>query len=266
MSQSAVSHQVAELERVLGVALFTRRARRVELTAVGTQLFLPLREGFARISDGVAAVIRPADSRELDVQVYVTVAVRWLLPRLHRFQTSHPEVLIRLATSQRDWDFDDTADLGMVCIADPARPGLDATHLFDAELVAVCSPGTAQAQMGLRQPADLVNHSLLAVYTAPEEWGVWLEAAGVSELASRVVARVDSYLLAIEAATDGQGVALVPSFLVADDLRSGRLVRPLPLQVPQPRRWYLVCRRERRDEPAIVAFRNWLINEVADLH
>lgn len=81
VSQSAVSHQVAELERVLGVALFTRRARRVELTAVGTQLFLPLREGFARISDGVAAVIRPADSRELDVQVYVTVAVRWLLPR-----------------------------------------------------------------------------------------------------------------------------------------------------------------------------------------
>ncbi len=129
--------------------------------------------------------------------------------------------------------------------------------------MAVCSPATAHAGLGLRQPADLVNHSLLQLYTAVDEAREWLAAAGVPQLTGSGTVRFDSYLLAIEAAIDGQGVAIVPSFLVAADLRHGRLVAPLGNAIPQARRWYLVCRSERRDRPPVARFRDWLREQVA---
>jgi len=265
VTQSAISHQVAELERRLGVKLFDRHSRRVALTPAGEQYHPHLREAFDRIAQGTALVrATGAPSRDLDVQVYVTVAVRWLIPRLYSFTTSHPEVRVRFNTSHLDWEFDETAgDVAIVCTARPERPGLHATHLFDAQLTPVCSPALVHGGIGMRQPADLVNHSLLQLYTAADEWPVWLQAAGVPVDVGQSGPRFDSYLLALEAAIDGQGVAIVPRFLAAADLRGGRLVAPFALQVPQPRRWYLVCRTDRRDDPRVRAFRDWLKAEIA---
>ncbi|MGH6932095.1 MAG: transcriptional regulator GcvA, partial [Dongiaceae bacterium] len=263
VTQSAVSHQIADLERALGVALFRRLARRVELTAAGTLYYPYLREAFERIAQGTALVSRTAAAGDLTVQVYVTVAVRWLIPRLLDFQRVNPDILVRFSASQLDWEFDETsADLGLICTAGADRANLHYTHLFDARLAPVCSPAIAQAGLGLRQPADLVNHALLRLFTAEDEWAVWLAAAGLPDLAGRAAPRFDSYLLALEAALDGQGVAIAPHFLVAGDLKSGRLVKPFKLEVRQPRRWYLVCRRERRAEPRIGRFRDWLLDQV----
>jgi LysR family glycine cleavage system transcriptional activator len=130
-------------------------------------------------------------------------------------------------------------------------------------LFPVCTPGVAQSGLGLRQPVDLVNHALLQVYTTANDWQLWLDAAGVPDLKGRAAPQFDSYLLAIEAALDGQGVALAPHFMVAEDLKLGRLVRPFPVEVRQPARWYLACPAERRSERAIEAFRVWLKDEVA---
>lgn len=264
VTQSAVSHQIAELERRLGVPLFVRTSRRVELTEAGA-LYQPyVREAFDRIAQGTSLVTLGAPARELDVQVYVTVAVRWLIPRLYSFTSAHPDVKVRLNTSHLDWEFaEGESDVAVVCTDRPDRPGTHATPLFDATLVAVCSPAIAHAGMGLRQPADLVNHSLLQLYTAVDEAQAWLRAAGVPQITGSGTVRFDSYLLAIEAAIDGQGVAIVPSFLVAADLRNGRLVAPLGVEIPQPRRWYLMCRSEQRDQPPMVQFRDWLRGQVA---
>ncbi len=264
VTQSAVSHQVADLEKSLGVALFRREARRVALTESGLLYYPFLRDAFERIAQGTALVTRTSAAGELNVQVYITVAVRWLIPRLPQFQSAHPDILVRFSASHVDWEFDETAaDLGIVCTAAADRPPLHYTHLFDARLVAVCSPATAQAGLGLRQPADLVNHALLQLYTAVDEWQVWLKAAGVPEVRGRAAPKFDSYLLALEAAMEGQGVAVAPRFLVAGDLRTGRLVQPFALEVPQPRRWYLACRKERRSEPRIARFRDWLVAQIA---
>lgn len=264
VTQSAISHQIAELERRLGVGLFIRHSRRVELTAAG-ELYHPyLREAFELIAQGTALVIAGDPTRELDVQVYVTVAVRWLIPRLHTFREAHPEIVVRFHASHLDWEFDETSgDVAIVCTAQPNKLHLHYTHLFDALLTPVCSPSLLHAGIGLRQPADLVNHALLELYTAADEWAVWLRAAGVPELVDQNAPRFDSYLLAIEAAMDGQGVAIVPRFLAAGDLKGGRLVAPFSLEVAQPRRWYLVCRRERRDDPMVRKFRDWLRAAVA---
>jgi LysR family glycine cleavage system transcriptional activator len=192
------------------------------------------------------------------------MAVRWLIPRLHTFGSAHPDILVRFNASQLDWEFDAAAsDVAIVCTERPDRPGLDYTHLFDARLAPVCSPALVHGGIGLRQPADLVNHSLLQLYTAADEWATWLDAAGVPEVGDVVTPRFDSYLLALEAAMDGQGVAMVPTFLAAADLRSGRLASPFAVDVPQPRRWYFVCRRDRSGDRAVESFREWLRAEIA---
>lgn len=253
VTQSAISHQVAELERRLGVPLFHRRSRRVELTDAGATYQPYLREAFDRIEQGTALVTR--GSATLDVQVYVTVAVRWLIPRLHHFNAAHPDTKVRLNTSTFDWEFDDTAgDVAIVCTERPDRPGLHATHLFDATLIAVCSPTVL--------PVDPTTRPLLQLYTAPDEAEAWRLAAGLPTSVEAGTTRFDSYLLAIEAAIEGQGIAVVPSFLVAADLRSGRLVTPFDVSIPQPRRWYLVCRAGQQHLPHVSAFAEWLHAEV----
>jgi LysR family glycine cleavage system transcriptional activator len=257
VTQSAVSHQVAELERRLGVSLFHRHSRRVELTEAGAMYQPYVREAFDRIAQGTSLVTLGAPARELDVQVYVTVAVRWLIPRLHSFTTAHPDVKVRLNTSHIDWDFAaDESDVAIVCTDRSLRPGLHATHLFDADLVAVCSPSVVDT--------DPLHQPLLQLFTAPDECDVWLAAAGVTGDTLRGTIRVDSYLLAIEAALDGQGLAVVPWFLVGADVRNGRLAMPIDVRVEQPRRWYLVCRSDRAEQRSVVLFREWLRAQAAD--
>jgi LysR family transcriptional regulator, glycine cleavage system transcriptional activator len=264
ITQSAVSHQIAALERRLGTALFRRKSRRVELTEAGAAYYPFLSDAFDRIAQGTGLISRQALGGELMIQVYVTVAVKWLMPRLHRFQAAEPEILVRMSTNQLDWEFDPaTGDLGIICTRRTDRPSLHYHHLFDARLFPVCSPSIAQGGTGLRQPAELVNHTLLKLYNAEDDWGAWLQAAGVPQLAGRAAPQFDSYLLALEAAIEGQGVAMVPHFMVAADLKAGRLVKPFAIEIRQPARWYLACRRERRGDARITRFRDWLATEIA---
>lgn len=264
VTQSAISHQVAALEELLKLRLFRRKGRGIELTDAGI-LYLPyLRDAFERIAQGTALVTRNSITGDLTIQVYVTVAVRWLIPRLHRFHAAEPDITVRVTASHFDWEFDaESADLGMIYTRRPDHARLHYTRLLDARLVPVCSPRLRRQNGGLSHPADLARHALLQVYTAADEWRIWLRAAGISGMAGRGAPKFDSYLLAIEAAIDGQGVALAPHFLVATDVRQGRLMKPFAIEVPQPGSWYLACRRERSEEPRIRRFRAWLLTEIA---
>jgi LysR family glycine cleavage system transcriptional activator len=260
ITQSAVSHQIARLEEGLNTRLFRRLARRVELTEAGAQFYPFVREGFERLTQGTALLTRKGIAGDLTVQVYVTVAVRWLIPRLFGFQQDNPDLLVRLSTSHLDWEFDaDTGDVGIIYTTRPNRARLHYAPLFKASLFPVCSPELA---LNLAEPSDLERQVLLQVYTASEDWRVWLAAAGLTTVGGRAAPTFDSYLLALEAAVEGQGVAVAPHFLVAADLRAGRLVRPFETKVEQPGGWFLVCRVERRAESAIVRFRDWLVAAV----
>ncbi len=262
VTDSAVSHQIRELERSLGTALFRRLGRRVELTPAGALYYPILREAFERMARGTALVRRAGSTGELVLQVYVTVAVRWLLPRLYRFHERYPDILLRISTSYRGWEFDaDYADVGFVYCRSPLDAGQHHTPLFRVPIFPVASPGLVAA--GLREPADLAGFHLIRVPPARDEWKAWLEAAGHPELEGLPGPAFDTYLLAFEAALAGRGVAMAAEFMIRSELESGRLVRPFALAVEQPGSWYLVCRNGDRHDPRIARLREWLLREVA---
>ena len=262
ITPSAVSHQVANLEKHMGKALFQRAGRNAELTAAGQAFFPFIHEAMEKIDAG-ARLLNRHSPQELTVQVYITMAARWMMPRLHRLQAACPDLLVRFNASQMDWEFDpQSADVGIICTLAPDRPGLDYIPLFEAGLIAVCSPKLFdQSEPGAD---ELLRHTLLEVYTASNNWDVWLSAAGIARSAAAASIRFNSYLLALEAAADGQGIALVPDFLAAPDLESRRLVQPVPLSVPQPEKWHLVAWKGRFQEPAAGQFRDWLMREITD--
>lgn len=257
VTHSAISHQIRELELHFGLPLFHRHGRGVALTDIGGLYAAPLRQAFDGMARATDMVRRAAGPPTLRVQVYVTVAMRWLIPRLSRFNAAHPDVTIHLYTSFREWEFDLTrADVGIVYVRGSGHDDLAYDLLFRSVVQPICTPALAAGPPVLATPDDLAAVPLLAV--DGDDWPSWLDAAGLGDRIPRPAARFDSYLLAYEAALDGQGVALSCGPFTAADLAAGRLVAPFALTVQQRGSWYLVYPPGRSREPAIDRFRRWL--------
>ena len=200
VSAAAISRLVHLLEARLGIALFDRRANRLVATAAGRAYqagLTPLLDALAALTEQVAA---PAGPRALTIGVGPTFAIRWLIPRLAGFRRLEPEIEVRFATGGRAVPFADGWTCG-IALGDGTWPGLACEPLFAADLLPVCAPALAAA---LRDPRDLVGTSLLRVGHAPEDWPLWLEAAGLGGLAARGP-EFENYGQALQAAADGVG-------------------------------------------------------------
>ena len=262
ITRSAVSHQVKALEQRLGVQLFRRDARRAELTQVGQTYYPPIREAFDQIEIQTRALRPPAADNELTVQVYVTVALKWLIPRLHDFERRYPDMKVRLSTSYFDWDFDEkNVDVGFI-LARNRSPDHYYRPLFKSFLTPICAPELLKGPNAIKTPQDLKKHKLLYVYTAEEDWHIWLEAAGVKGIKLSDRLALDSYILAQEAAIEGRGVAMTIGPFAAEEVKSGRLVQPFPLRVPHRHQWLFACNAEHRMKPKIRRFEDWLVRQV----
>jgi LysR family transcriptional regulator, glycine cleavage system transcriptional activator len=263
ITRSAVSHQVKLLEDRMGLTLFRRDARRAELTTVGQSYYPTIKEAFDQIEAHTKAVRPSAVDNELTIQVYVTVALKWLIPRLHDFERRFPDTKVRLSTSYVDWDFDErNVDVGLV-LARNKQPDHYYAPLFQSMLVPVCSPKLIQGDHALKTPDDLKTHKLIDVYTAEEDWQIWLEGAGVKNIKPQNRLSVDSYILAQEAAIEGRGVAMTIGPFAMEEIKLGRLVQPFPLRVPHKHQWYFVCNAEHRKKNKIKRFEDWLMKQVA---
>jgi LysR family transcriptional regulator, glycine cleavage system transcriptional activator len=263
ITRSAVSHQVKSLEQQLGLKLFRRDARRAELTPAGHAYFPAVRDAFDQIDNQTRSLKPAAADRQLTIQVYVTVALKWLIPRLHDFERRFPDMKVRLSTAYFDWDFDEAnVDAGFI-LARNKQPGHHYRALFRSLLTPVCSPGLLNDGNAIRAPEDLKKHKLLYVYTAEEDWRLWLEAAGVKgiELSDRLA--FDSYVLAQEAAIEGRGLAMTIGPFAIDEIKAGRLVQPFPLMVPHRHQWQFACKAEDKLKPKIRRFEDWLLKQVA---
>ncbi|MHC1548935.1 LysR substrate-binding domain-containing protein [Phyllobacterium sp. K27] len=265
VTQSAISHRIAELETILGVKLFERLPRGVSLTDAGTLYYPYMRDAFEKIARGTALINRIGTTDDLAIETYATFAIRWLIPRLTDFRKINPNLAIRIGTSQLDWELNiDNSDIGIIHTTRPERMNLHYQQLVKAQMRPVCSPAVAERIAGYDTDAKALGKvPRLALYTAPEDWDTWLDAAGIADMTRTVTLKFDTYLAAVQSALDGQGVAVAPDFLVEDDIKAGRLVAPFSLKVPQPGAWYMICRKERVGETRIKQFENWLVNQFA---
>lgn len=266
VSAGAVAHQVKQLEAWLGVALFWRQARGVVLTPAGrryAETVRPLLNGLAEASE---AMRHQGDDRVVTVTSVPSLVARWLMPRLGRLSEQHPEIDMRVLASIHAVDFlRDGVDVAIRLGAGP-YPGLKAEVLMEEQFSAVCSPAFRDAAPELRQPADLPRYVLLhdeveARIPDQIDWTRWLHAFGVT-YASAVGPRFSHTYLTLEAAANGQGIAVAPELLIAADLRSGRLVRLFPQRVLGPYRYHLVRPPEAEARPQVQAFCNWIKEEV----
>jgi LysR family glycine cleavage system transcriptional activator len=268
VTQTAVSHQVRQLEAHLGAALFARDGRGLRLTEEGASWARELHEVFARLHDAnrrlreAARNLQPA----VTVSVLPSFATRWLVPRLGSFFAEHPGIDVRISPSERLVDLaEEPIDLG-IRFGTGRYPGLLVRKLADDALELVCSPALLKRKK-LESLADLRRHTLLHD-DEPEAWSRYLQrhAAAQDIDSTRGSVFLDSSML-VAAAVDGQGVALVRRSLAVDELASGRLVRPLPKlsPLPLPRAYYVAGSRERLARPPVAAFRAWLLVQAASL-
>jgi DNA-binding transcriptional LysR family regulator len=254
VTQAAISRMVRLLEARLGFPLFERLPNGLALTAQGKALQPGLTAAFDAIAGIAEQVAAMRQAPVLTLGVGPSFAVRWLIPRLASFHRRHPEIDVRLATGGAINPFKDDWTCGIV-LGHGDWPDLAAEPLFSADLFPVCTAAIAQQ---IRQPSDLHSQDLLQVAHSPEDWLLWLEAAGVKLRAKTLGPRFDNYAMALQAAVDGLGVAIGLRPYVQDDIAAGRLVAPFALAVPKGRVWYLVYRPFRQDDPGLIAFRSWL--------
>jgi LysR family glycine cleavage system transcriptional activator len=260
VTQTAVSHQVKLLEERLGFRLFRRLNNALILTEKGEAYLPGIREAFDLLSQSTETLCGGEDVRTLTVSVLPNFALRWLIPRMSDFQARHPQLDLRIFTAYREMDFL-REDIDVAVRLGDDWPGLNCDYLFSSEIFPVCSPGLLKAQP-LRGIDDLAGHTLLHVFTSPEDWPLWLTAAGAPEIPTDRGPKFDSYALALEAAACGCGVAMGRTAFVQDDLDSGRLVAPFALRLKRSRAWYFLWPKGRASRKASL-FRSWILGEAA---
>jgi LysR family transcriptional regulator, glycine cleavage system transcriptional activator len=266
VTPAAVSHQIHALEEDLGVKLFHRMNRSIELTASARVLLPGLSEAFAGIQSSVRRLRAHNDTGTLTVTASPSFAAKWLVLRLHLFQEQHSAIDVRISAT------DDVVDLTRGDFDVAIRygcgkyPGLDVELLFTNEVFPACSPQLLTSGPPLRTPEDLSRHALihdLAVERDPlvPTWPMWLKAAGVKNVPAITGLTFNNMHLALDAAIAGHGVVLAYSTIAAADLAAGRLVRLFSLALPDQFAYYIVTAPGALERPKVRAFRNWLRRE-----
>jgi len=266
VTPAAVSHQIHALEDDLGVRLFHRQNRAVELTASARVLLPGLSDAFAEIQASLRRLRAHNDTGTLTVTASPSITAKWLVPRLHRFQAENPEIDVRVSTSDNVVDLTKgDFDLGMR-YGTGRYAGLDVELLLRNEVFPACSPRLLETGPPLRTPEDLRNHQLIhdqAVDRDPlaPTWAMWLKAAGVTPSPAAPGLTFSISYMALDAAIAGHGVVLAYSTLAAGDLAAGRLVRLFSLSLPDLFAYYIVTAPGALERPKVRAFRDWLRQE-----
>ncbi|MDQ0325467.1 DNA-binding transcriptional LysR family regulator [Rhodopseudomonas julia] len=258
VTHSAVSRQVQQLEDVLGVPLFEGPKNAIRLTEAGRALLPGLTAGFDQLQVAVARVATRRSSL-IDLACSGTLAMRWLIPRLHIFKEQHPEIEVRLTACDHDDEFARIDfDLALRVGAGPWPSGLVTRTLFAERTGPVLSPAIARLI-----PQDIAGLPILHTRTRPHAWAQWAAASGernpASELEDTAAAAVyQRFYYLLEATTAGLGVAIGPWPLVAGDIAAGRLVAPFGF-CPSGNDYIALWRP--RQTAALTLLLDWLFEE-----
>ena len=260
VTQGAVSHQVKALELELGIRLFDRERQGLAITRAGRSYLEVVRDALDRIALGTERIQHQSRSGALTVSTSPDFAAKWLVNRLGRFAETHSDIDLRISATLHHVDFArEDVDLA-VRHGDGNWVGLDVVRLCSEQLFAVCSPKLRQR---MREPSDVLKFPLLHLDDR-QDWSQWLEAAGVADAELSHGPVLNRASMVIDAAIDGQGVALARTTLAAWDLINGRLERPFAAALRLSKSYWIVCPKATSMLPKITTFRDWLLSEAAD--
>lgn len=269
LTQSAVSRQIRSLEDQLGMPVFRRMHRAIELTAEGQRLFESVTRGFQEIESCVTGLRAAMETPQITVSASVSFSYFWLMPRLERFSARHPEIDLRiLATDQRVDLRQDGVDVAIL-YGSGQWDGVRAQLLFGERVYPVCSPAYLDAHPELRTPSEMLDQTLLHLDGGGNIWGgvdwrVWLLAQGVTGQPVRRGVRLNSYPMIVQAAEAGRGVALGWSYITDGMLADGRLVCPVDRVLETREGYYVGALEKVADQPAISGFLKWIADELAE--
>jgi|FEC22Drversion2_1045045.scaffolds.fasta_scaffold00408_18 LysR family transcriptional regulator, glycine cleavage system transcriptional activator len=263
VTPAAISQQIRQLEEQLDCELFRRSSRALALTEEGQACLPGLTEAFEKIVEALERIDATQETGPLTVSVAPSFAAKWLVPRLENFREVHPEIDVQIGAVMHIVDF--TSE-DVDCAIRYGAGGYDdlfAERILQETVFPVCSPLLLQNGAPPRHPADLGRFTLLHDASPDQDpscpdWGMWLRAAGAHAVEVSRGLRFNQSSLVLEAAIAGQGVALAKGQLAAEDLRTGRLVRPFNVEQKLDFAYYLVCPRRKTSLAKVAAFRRWL--------
>jgi LysR family glycine cleavage system transcriptional activator len=260
MTQGAVSRQVAIMESELGVHLFERINRRLILTEAGREYAAQVSRILKQIELATFQVMTHNSlASVLNLAILPTFGIKWLIPRLAKFSAAYPDVLLNLSTEVLPFDFNTRQVDAAIHFGEPDWPESVMVRLMGEEVVPVCSGPMLER---IDSNDKLANATLLQHTTRPQAWQDWFRQIGVDCPNALSGPRFEQLNMVIQAAMVGMGVALMPKFLVETELSLGQLHVPFPFAVKSPQAYYLAYPEKNASKPAVIKFRNWLLNEV----
>jgi LysR family glycine cleavage system transcriptional activator len=263
VTQGAVSRHVKLLEEHLKVVLFRRLPRGLELTAAAHRLLPKISASFEIIMEAANEVT--GSTCGLKVIAPATLANRWLMPRLARFKQLHSDLQISVGLLRSSWDefYRGSFDVAISCPGDDEIPAeMEGMLIRRESLTPVCAPSLPQKEFPLKEPRDLKHHVLLHPNPDPYDWRKWLDRTGLlGEIDFRKGQFYETMDMAIQAAVGGLGIAIADLHLVRSELAAGLLLAPFDIVTGDDTGYFVLCTRGRSAEPAITAFRDWLIRE-----
>jgi len=264
LTQSAVSRQIRSLEMLLGADLFIRERQTVRLTAAGEAFAHEVREALQRIATATLGFRANPLGGTVNLAVLPTLGARWLTPRLPDFTAAHPDITVNLITRFESFDFQAGSLDAAIHFGADHWPGARLDFLMEETVVPVCSPHL-KARHGYAVAADLATAPLLHLVSRPDAWERWFDAMAVP-VAEVHGMLVDQIVFAAQAAIAGMGVAVVPRFLVEDELRRGELVLAVDRPLRSQGNYYLAWPPGKQDFAPLQAFRRWLLTQAAEPH
>jgi len=258
LTTSAVSRQISLLEEQLGVALFTRVRQRVLLTHAGRAYSRQVAEILDKLErETVEIMAYEGVGHSLEIAALPTVGAQWLIPRLNEFSAENPDIVVNVCGRTRQFLFNETTIDGAVYFGSGSWPGAKTDYLFDEILLPVGSQKMADELHGF-EAQDILRQPLLHLVTRPDAWRDWLPPGLAVNANIMRGARFEVQSMLIAAACAGQGVALLPRFLIGDHLKSGALVVLSERSIRSPGAYYFAYPEDKSADPSLMKFRTWL--------
>jgi LysR family transcriptional regulator, glycine cleavage system transcriptional activator len=258
LTESAVSRQISQLEDQLGVQLFHRIKKRLSLTRAGTAYARDVAETLERLErDTFEVMSNEGEAGTLEIGVLPTVGSLWLIPRMTDFYERHPGITVSMSARSNRFLFSETTLDGALCFGTATWPGAETDFLFEEELVVVAG-GRLLEQLTPDSIEAVLEHRLLHLATRPAAWPSWAAAAGIAGANLLKGPRFELQSMLIGAACAGQGLALLPRFLIEAPLRRGDLRVVSPVSVRSEGAYYFAYPEEKAGEPQLQMFRQWL--------